>query len=439
MAGVSAAFHLAVKRGQRNVVLVDERPPLTLTSDKGSEAYRNWWPDATMLCFMNRSIDLLEDLAERCGNDFELNRRGYVFLTADREEAARLQRAASDICARGAGPLRTHPGAEPYAPSPPSGFRDLPTGADLVLAPEAIRRRFPFVAADVAAMLHARRCGWLNAKRLGQWLLAQCRAHGVRLVRDRVAGVSIAGGRVRSVLLGSGDTIDTGRLVIAAGPYLKEAGRMLDLDLPVFTELHGKLAFEDRMGIVPSDAPLMIWNDAVSLEWSEAERRAMESGGSTRRLLEPLPAGVHFRPHGDAANPLLLIIWTYDSKPTEPEWLPTFGPRYADVLLRGLARMIPGLRMYFDRPVSGVVDGGYYCKTLENRPLIGPLPVEGAFVIGALSGYGIMGSQAAGELLAAHVMQDRLPRYAPEFLSNRYEDPAYLRRLQELEAMQGQL
>jgi len=41
MAGISAAYHLAVKRGVRNVVLVDERDPLTLTSDKGTEAYRN--------------------------------------------------------------------------------------------------------------------------------------------------------------------------------------------------------------------------------------------------------------------------------------------------------------------------------------------------------------------------------------------------------------
>jgi glycine/D-amino acid oxidase-like deaminating enzyme len=61
MAGVSAAYHLAVRHGVRDVVLVDERTPLTLTSDKGTEAYRNWWPgpDPTMVRFMNRSIDLL--------------------------------------------------------------------------------------------------------------------------------------------------------------------------------------------------------------------------------------------------------------------------------------------------------------------------------------------------------------------------------------------
>lgn len=91
IAGISAAYHLAVRRGVRDVVLVDERAPLTLTSNKGTEAYRNWWPgpDSTMVRFMNRSIDLLEELAMDSQNSFWLNRRGYVFLTANRDQIPR--------------------------------------------------------------------------------------------------------------------------------------------------------------------------------------------------------------------------------------------------------------------------------------------------------------------------------------------------------------
>jgi len=45
--------------------VVDERPPLTLTSDKSAECYRNWWPGPgdDQVALMNRSIDLLEELA----------------------------------------------------------------------------------------------------------------------------------------------------------------------------------------------------------------------------------------------------------------------------------------------------------------------------------------------------------------------------------------
>ena len=44
IAGVAAAYTLAVHHGIHDVLLVDERAPLTLTSDKSSEGYRNWWP-----------------------------------------------------------------------------------------------------------------------------------------------------------------------------------------------------------------------------------------------------------------------------------------------------------------------------------------------------------------------------------------------------------
>ncbi len=81
IAGIAAAYHLAVRGGVKNVVLVDERPPLTLTSDKSTECYRNWWPGPgdEMVSFMNRSIDIMEELARESGNIFNLNRRGYLY------------------------------------------------------------------------------------------------------------------------------------------------------------------------------------------------------------------------------------------------------------------------------------------------------------------------------------------------------------------------
>ena len=92
--------------------------------------------------------------------------------------------------------------------------------------------------------------------------------------------------------------------------------------------------------------------------------------------------------------------------------------------------MVPGLRQYFDKLPKPWADGGYYLKTQENRPLIGPLPVKGAYIIGALSGFGVMAACAAGELLAAHVTGAALPGYAPAFLLSRYQDPAYRALLQ---------
>ena len=57
------------------------------------------------------------------------------------------------------------------------------------------------------------------------------------------------------------------------------------------------------------------------------------------------------------------------------------------------------------------------------------LPVDGAYVTAAFSGYGLMAACAAGELLAAHITGAALPAYAPAFLLSRYADPTYQAQL----------
>ena len=439
MAGISAAYHLALKQPADRILLVDEREPLTLTSDKGTQAYRNWWPgpDDTMMRFISRSIDLMDDLADQCGNLFKLNRRGYVFLTGDTENIPAMQRQAEMVSALGAGPLRVHTGGEDYIRSKPEGFRDSPIGIDLVLDPATILDTFPFITDRVVAMIHARRCGWLDSVRLGNWLLERLVERGVRVIRDRVDSVNTTGGRVGPITLASGTRIDAQSFVIAAGPLLKEAGAMLGLDMPVINELHGKVAFRDHLGKAASGAPMMLWEDAVYLNWTESERRELASREDTRFLLNEFPAGVHFRPRGEDE---LLMIWTYDTHPHEGPLLPAVFPGYyGEICFRGLSRMIPVLSAYFGKVNDFVVDGGYYCKTRDNRPLIGPLPIEGAYVVAALSGYGIMASQAAGELLAAHVTGEPLPDYARAFRFERFDDPAYEAFLKQLGSTSGQL
>jgi glycine/D-amino acid oxidase-like deaminating enzyme len=150
---------------------------------------------------------------------------------------------------------------------------------------------------------------------------------------------------------------------------------------------------------------------------------------STRRFLEDMPPGVHTRPEGGADSDIILMLWEYRLHEIEPVWPPLLDEQYPEIALRGLATMLPGLKAYFDKSPRPVLDGGYYTKTRENRPLIGSLPIGGAFLIGALSGYGLMASCAAGELLAAHLTGSALPPYAPAFTLDRYDDPAYQRLL----------
>ena len=434
IAGISAAFHLAVREGLDGVVLVEAGDPLSLTSDKSTECYRNWWPGPgdAMVAFMNRSIDLLERVERESGGRLHLNRRGYLFATAEPSRIDAFRAMGRDAESLGAGALRVHDGSGSspgYLRSPARGFEGVAAGADLITDPALIRAEFPYLAPEVVAVLHARRCGWLSAQQLGMWMLEQARDRGVRLIRGRVTDVDTRGGRVRAVSVarpGDRVRIETGKLVLSPGPYLAELARGLGVDLPVACERHMKVAFRDVAQAVPGDAPLLVWADPVALPWSDDERAVLAADEETRALVEPFPAGIHGRPEGTPGEHWLMMLWTWDTEPVEPVFPVPFDERLPEIALRGWSRMLPSLRRYFARLPRMVVDGGYYVRTPENRPLIGPLPVAGAYVNAAYSGFGIMGACAGGELLAAHVRGTPLPAYAAAFHPARFDDPGYL-------------
>jgi sarcosine oxidase, subunit beta len=422
IAGAAAAYHLTCRERVGRVVIVDDREPLTLTSDKGTQGYRNWWPgpDATMLRLVSRSIDLMEETAAECGNAFRMNRRGYLFATGNAQQLEELRATARQVSSYGMGPVREHSNAASYHEAPPEGFINQPIGAD-ILTGDALHAAFPFLADDAIGAVHVRRAGTMNSVTLGGWFLKQAIASGAEFVRDRVTGIDTGAGRVSAVRTASGNHIATGRVVFAAGPRLHEVGAMIGVEMPVYHELHSKLCIHDTRGAVPRGAPFVIWSDPMELDG------------------EQLPGGVHMRPvdltHGDE----LYLIWTYETDERSYTWPPSFDPRYPDLVLRGCARMIPAMRAYVGTAANGVVDGGYYCKTRENRPLIGPLPVEGAFVLGALSGIGLMSAHAAAELVAKHVAGQPLPDYARWFVPSRYDDPQYRRLVDEWGPLVGQL
>ena len=437
IAGISAAYHLSVRQGIKNVVLVDDHPPLSVTSDKSTECFRNFWPGPgdAMVSLMNRSIEILEDLAHESGNVFHLTRRGYLYCTADPGRILSLKRGAEESAKLGAGPLRCHTGKPAdahYAASEGRGFEDQPGGIDLISDWALIRKNFPYLSEKIVAVLHARRCGWFSVQQLGMYLLERAREQGVRFVSGRVEAVEVAGNRIDSVRIQSDgffQTISTPHFVIAAGPCLKEAGRMIGIDFPVFSELHLKMAFGDHLGAIPRDAPMLVWADPIRLPWSREEQKELAESGETKKLLGELPSGVHTRPEGGRDSNIVLGLWAFDVRPVPPVFPFSADPRYPEMVLRGLSTMLPGIGKYLDRLPRSVVDGGYYTRTKENRPLIGKLPVEGAYVIAALSGFGVMAACGAGELLAFHITKSRLPHYAPAFALERYEDPEYLKLL----------
>jgi glycine/D-amino acid oxidase-like deaminating enzyme len=295
---------------------------------------------------------------------------------------------------------------------------------------ELIRTHYPYLTDKAVAALHARRAGWLSAQQLGMHLLESARRLGVRFESTRVEAVDTSGGHIQGVKLSTGESIDCPVFVNAAGPYLKSVSKLIGIDLPVYTELHLKVAFKDHLGVVWREAPLLIWDDEQLLPWDAQEGAELAGDPETQWLTKPFPVGAHTRPEGTGDSQMILMLWEYKTKVMQPTFPPPLDEHYPEVALRGLSTMLPRLREYFGKAPRPILDGGYYTRTRENRLLVGPLPVDGAYLIGAASGYGIMSACAAGDLLSAHITRTNLPSYAPAFSLARYEDAEYQKKLE---------
>ena len=180
------------------------------------------------------------------------------------------------------------------------------------------------------------------------------------------------------------------------------------------------------------------------MEWTDEEREFLaEMDPFEASLIEELPAGVHFRPYPGAVNSLIML-WEFvhmDVHPSDPpEDQPILRDHlYPELVLRALSGMVPGFNDYLEAMPPLMVDGGYYTKVPDNMPMIGKVPasdgkgsVMGAYMCTCLSGYGVMGANAAGELVAAQVMGEHssnLPDYADTFDPARWSDEEYTERV----------
>jgi glycine/D-amino acid oxidase-like deaminating enzyme len=354
--------------------------------------------------FTNRSIDLMEELADESSNIFRMTRRGYALATRQTS----VEDLISDI--------------------PPDDF-------ELFSGQSAIRKTFPSFSPDIENVVHIRRAGDISGQQLGQYMLEKFHVAGGRKMSGTLRGLQ----RDQQYRLDLDTTEGThtvlaDRFVNAAGPFVGVIAAMIDTGLPVTNTFQQKIAFEDTQGAVPRDMPFSIDLDDKQLSWSEQERELLADDPDLAWLSESLPGGTHCRPDGGDHGKWVKLGWAYNSELSVPQEElanePKLDSQFPEIVIRGAAAFIPSLAGYIESPPTRFsLYGGYYTMTEENWPLIGPLDDSGAFVVGALSGFGSMAACAAGELAAAWVCDADLPSYATQLSLARYEDARLMNEL----------
>lgn len=429
--GIAVAYYLVKTHGQKNVVLLDPRDPMSLTSAQSGENYRNWWPHPVMTAFTDHSISLMEEIDRESGGRLNMTRGGYALVTRRSRPDDLIEELHRGY---GATPDKVRireTGAGNYLPPLRAPWSEAPDGVDVLLDRDLIQRTFPAFASDVATVIHIRRAGSISAQQLGQYMLEAIRACGGRLIRGEVKAISTGAPFVLDVAVERGSKrIRADRVVNAAGPFLRDVGVMLGEEIGVKCVYQQKVAFPDHEGAVPRDMPFTIDLDGQSLAWSDEDRQLLAGDPATRHLVEPMNGGIHCRPDGPVNGTWIKLGWAFNETASDPHGEKPMDAQFPDTVLRGASRLNPRLASYIGRLPRGAHHyGGYYTMTEENWPLIGRMKTDGAFIAGALSGYGSMAACAAGVICAAWVTGSPVPEYARSLSGERHADPALMAQL----------
>lgn len=431
--GIACAYYLALSDRRPKVVLIDPLAPMSLTSAASGENYRNWWPHPVMTEFTDFSIDLMEAVAAESDNRLHMTRRGYALATRQADPELLLRQLHEGYGPQGAAKIRVHKAgsASTYRPAASADWRTAPDGVDVIQDRNLIERCFPGFDREIATVLHIRRAGDISGQQLGSHMLERMRERGGNLIQGRVVGIERSTAFDLTVKDAEGcSSVRTDVLLDAAGPYVAEVATLLGESLPVTNVFQQKIAFEDVRGVIDRRMPFAIDLDSQLIDWTDEERTLLADDPATRWLTEPMPGAIHCRPDGGEHGRWIKLGWAYNKQPSQPTADPPTDENFPEIVLRGASRLNPGLRAYYGRLPGRLSHyGGYYTMTRENWPLIGPTATKGAYVAGALSGYGTMGACATGALSAAWVLGETLPHFARSLSLARYDDKALMQGL----------
>jgi sarcosine oxidase subunit beta len=347
--GASVAYHLA-RRGVTDVVVLEREKMLgTGSTGRNAGGVRHQFSNEANIRLSIESIALLERFADEVGQAIDFHQDGYLFLLSSTSSVETFRRNAA---------LQRSLGVEVQ-------WLD---GADAA-------RLAPGLNADgVAGATFCQRDGIADPNGVTMGFAKAAQALGVSIERDtEVTAIHRERDRVAAVETTRG-TIETRRIVNAAGPYARQVGRMAGADVPVEPyRRHIFIAALDQGGTVPTSRIMVIDFDTTFYFHREG-------------------AGMLFGMGDPNEAP------TFD---TTVQW--DFLPQVIEVAVTRL----PALA---EASISHAW-AGLYEVTPDANPIIGPAHgVDGLFLINGFSGHGFQHSPAAGRILA-DVIAGRDPHF----------------------------
>lgn len=341
--GASIAYHLA-NRGIRDIIVVERDHLGSGSTSKNAGGVRLQFSSEINVRLSQRSLPVFERFADEMGIDPDFHQAGYLFLITTERDALAFERSLAL-------------------------WERLGVPAQRLDAAGA-RAIFPQIRTDdVRFATFCGRDGYLDPASLLHGYVARARDKGVHFREEEpVTSIEREGGRVSGVRTTKG-TISCRTIVIAAGPWAGQVGRLAGVDIPI-TPLRRQIFVTDPVPGLDHDFPLTV-------EMATSFYFHRESGGVLMGMADPADA-----PGFDDS-----VNW---------DFLPS-------VVERALDRM-----PILERANVKTGWAGFYEDTPDKHPVIGHVAsVPGLVVAAGFSGHGLMHAPAAGEAVAELISEGR--------------------------------
>jgi sarcosine oxidase subunit beta len=344
--GVSLAYHLAC-RGQTNTLLLERHSVFGQgATGKCAGGVRHQFATEINVRLSLESIRMLERFESELDQPIGLRQCGYVFLLTSEKDVEAFKANVA---------LQHRLGV-------PTEWLNQSEVAACV----------PLVQTDdVLGATFYSRDGLCDPNSVVSGYVGAARRLGARLLTDvEVTRMHVRNSRRIEIETASGDVVEAGAVVIAAGPQAATIGRMLDVNLPI-SPLRRQMLVTTPLPELPADFPFVI--DFGAALYFHREGPGLLTGQSN-----PHESQGSFDESVD-------LDW-------ERQHLAAAVRRFPLLEQAGLAHHWAGL----------------YEMTPDAHPLVGALPgVDNAYVVAGFSGHGFMHGPIAGKLVAELLLDGR--------------------------------
>jgi sarcosine oxidase, subunit beta len=339
--GASIAYHLAQK-GESDVIVLDMGQAGSGSTSAALGGFRHQFSSELSIKMSLESISFLEKFKELTGYDPLLRKDGYSFLAESESSLGQLRKNVE---------LQKSLGVKVS-----------------LMSREDLQKLCPFY--DFEKILGGTLCtddGHASTFAVFQGFVSVAKDSGVEFrEKSRVIGIEA---KENGFAISTPDSsLDCEKLVIAAGAYSGQVGKLLGVNIPVFP-VPRRVLVTNSFSELPPEFPILI--DIDSTLAIGREGRGVIIG---------------------------------DNLESNSGFELQFPPDYDEHLLEKAVERIPLL----GRASIAYANQGLYEVTPDSNPIISPIPdVEGLFCCAGFSGHGFMHSPAAGKIMAEMVLGEK--------------------------------